>query len=67
MHAVVYKCFKIDDIEKLNPLAVKISRNDDQEKKIAFEKEFNITKSLSHSNIVKSYEMFTNDFSGETH
>ena len=29
MHAVVYKCYKIDDVEKEKPYAVKISRNDD--------------------------------------
>jgi len=36
MHAVVYKCFKIDDEEKMCPYAVKVSRGDDPEKKIAF-------------------------------
>lgn len=35
MHAVVYKCFKIDDIEKLNPFAVKLVREEDEEKIIA--------------------------------
>ena len=67
MHSVVYKCFKIDDEDKQSPFAVKVSRGDDPEKKMAFEKEFNITYKLTHPNIVKSYELYTNDFSGETH
>lgn len=33
MHASVYKCFKIDDEEKTTPYAVKISKEDDEEKK----------------------------------
>ena len=33
MHAQVHKCFKIADIEKTEPYAVKSSREDDEEKK----------------------------------
>jgi len=36
MHAVVYKCFKIGDVDKETPYAVKVSRGDDPEKKMAF-------------------------------
>ena len=32
-----------------------------------FEKEFKITHGLIHKNIVRSIELFTNEFSGETH
>ena len=67
MHAIVYKCFKITDTEKKAPLAVKISLADDIEKKLAFKKEYTITNKLKHKNIVKSFELFTNDYSGETH
>ena len=34
------------------PFAVKISREDDPEKKMAHKKEFDITKNLKHKNIV---------------
>ena len=67
MHAVVYKCFKVSDTEKKEPFAVKISLGDDIEKKMAFKKEYTITKKLFHKNIVRSYEYFSSDFSGETH
>lgn len=33
MHASVFKCFKLDDPECLMPYAVKITREDDEEKK----------------------------------
>jgi hypothetical protein len=33
MHASVYKCFKIEDVDKSAPYAVKISKEDDEEKK----------------------------------
>ena len=67
MHASVFKCFKLEDTKKERPFAVKISRDDDIEKKNAFEKEFKITHGLIHKNIVRSIEMFTNEFTGETH
>jgi hypothetical protein len=35
MHATVYKCFLIEDHEKINPLAVKIVREEDDQKIIA--------------------------------
>lgn len=46
MHAQVYKCFKKDDVDKEFPYAVKVSREDDKEKKLAHLKEFDITKNL---------------------
>ena len=67
MHASVFRCFSKNDTKKERPLAVKISRDDDIEKKIVFEKEFKITHGLIHPNIVRSLELFTNEFSGETH
>ena len=35
MHATVHKCFKISDTERKEPFAVKISRESDEEKKMA--------------------------------
>lgn len=67
MHASVYKCFKIEDEEKNSPYAVKISKEDDEEKKQASINEFNMTNKLDHSNVIKSIEMFQNDFTGEIH
>ena len=58
MHASVYKCYKNEDKEKKNPYAVKISPTDDEEKRMVFQKEFEITHSLNHKNIVKSIELF---------
>ena len=40
MHSSVFKCYKIDDIDKLYPFAVKITRDDDEEKKQANRREF---------------------------
>ena len=40
---------------------------DQEEKKIAHRKEFDITKNLSHKNIVKSVEFFDNELKGEIH
>ena len=42
-HSIVKKCYKIEDKEKLFPFAVKITRLDDPEKKMAIKNEFNIT------------------------
>ena len=67
MHSSVYKCYLIDDLKKSSPFAVKITRDDDEEKKIANRNEYNITKSLSHLNILKTRELFENDVSGEMH
>ena len=67
MHASVYQCFLLDDTDKKNPLAVKISREDDEEKKQAHKNEFDITKNLRHTNVIKSIEFFDNDITGEIH
>ena len=61
MHATVYKCFKLEDKEKVIPFAVKLVREEDEEKIMAHKNEFEITKRLNHKNIVKSYELFIND------
>lgn len=65
MNAVVYTCFKIEDLEKKKPYAVKVSRADDEERKEAHRKEFEITSKLKHINIVQSIEMFDDEFKGE--
>ena len=68
MHASVFKCYKKSDILELErkTFAVKISPTDDIEKRMVFQKEFEITKNLNHKNIVKSIELFQNDLTGET-
>lgn len=67
MHANVYKCYLIEDTKKEKPFAVKFTRESDEEKKQAHVKEFKITESLNHKNIVKSIEFFNNDLKGEIH
>jgi len=65
MHAQVYKCYLKDDQSKT--FAVKISREDDEEKKMAHIKEFEITSKLDHPNVVKSLELYDNCITGEIH
>lgn len=67
MHASVLKCFRKTDEEKVAPFAVKIMREDDEEKILASKKEFEITQKLNHPNIVRSIEMFVNDQKKEVH
>lgn len=67
MHAEVHKCFLIEDKEKSQPYAVKTSREDDEEKKMAHKKEYDITKNLKHKNIVRSIELFDDEIKGEIH
>ena len=45
--------------------AVKIVRDDDQEKIIAHQKEFDILKQLDHFNVVRAVEIFNNEFKNE--
>ncbi len=51
----------------LRPLAVKMMREDDEEKILASKKEFEIMEKLSHPNIVKSMEIYVNDQKKEVH
>ena len=67
MHAQVYQCFLIEDTLQENPFAVKISREADEEKRMAHKKEFQITINLSHPNIVRSFEFFDNGPLDEIH
>lgn len=67
MHATVYKCFKKDDTDKLYPLAVKVIREDDEEKINAHKNEFKIMQSLDSTHIVKGYEIFVNPSKKEVH
>lgn len=39
MHSEVFQCFKHNDILSQNPFAVKITREDDEEKKLQIAKE----------------------------
>ena len=60
MHASVYRCYKKDDVLKEFPFAVKVSRDDDEEKKQAHIKEFQMTSTLNHKNVVRSIDFFDN-------
>ncbi len=51
--------------ERPKPFAVKVSREDDEEKKMAHRKEFEITSSLDHPNVVTSIDFFDLPLSGE--
>ena len=63
----MYQCFLLEDTLSLTPFAVKVSREADDEKRMAHRKEFEITKTLSHTNIVKSIEFFDNGPLDEIH
>jgi len=47
------------------PYAVKIVRDDDREKILAHQKEFEILLKLNHGNIVKAIELFSDEFKHE--
>ena len=67
MHATVFKCYAKDDIDRLYPMAVKVVREEDEEKIMVHQNEFKITFALNHTNIVKSTEIFTNNTRKEVH
>jgi hypothetical protein len=46
MHASVFKCFHKEDEDRSRPYAVKVMREDDEEKLLAAKKEFEITQKL---------------------
>ena len=47
--------------------AVKVTREDDEEKKIAIKNEYKILSELQHPNLVKALDYFENKLSGEIH
>jgi len=49
------------------PYAVKIVRDDDEEKIIAHRREFEILKLLTHPNVVGAREIFEDDFKKEVY
>jgi len=57
----------LEDNLDLIPFAVKVSREADDEKRMAHRKEFEITKTLNHPNIIKSIEFFDNGPLDEIH
>ncbi len=67
MHASVIKCYKIEDKDKNIPFAVKVMREEDDEKLLVAKKEFEIMNRLNHPNIVKSFEIFSNEQKKEIH
>ena len=67
MHATVYKCYMLSDVDQLQPFAVKVVREEDEEKIIAHQNEFDITQELCHPNIVRSTEIFVNTSRKEVH
>ena len=48
-------------------MAVKIVREEDEEKILVHQREFNIMQRLSHKNIVKSLEIYVNSIKKEVH
>jgi len=54
-----------DEYNKDEPFAVKIVRDDDKEKIIAHEREFDILKPLKHKNVVSVIELYRNEFKGK--
>ncbi len=66
-HSQVFKCFKQADTLQEEPLAVKVVREDDEEKKQATRREFGLTHNLNHSNVISSVELFENEMKGEMH
>jgi serine/threonine protein kinase len=67
MHSSVYKCFKANDFQQKCPFAVKITREDDEEKKLAHRNEYRLTSGLTHPNVVASHDFFENEFTSEIH
>ena len=67
LHSSVYKCYSTLDQERQHPLAVKISRDDDEEKRAAFQREYDLLSQLSHPNVISSIEKFDNELTNETH
>lgn len=63
--ASVYVCYQIEDKERKKPFAVKVVREDDEERLIALKKEAAIMKGLKHENIVQTIETFENPAKGE--
>ena len=61
-HASVYKCFKRRELGSDDtlptPYAMKIIRSDDEEKRRAHVREFEILQCLSHPNICAAVEIF---------
>lgn len=47
--------------------AVKIVKDDDNEKLLAHKAEFEILNKLSHNNVVRSIEIFNNELKSEIH
>jgi len=59
----VLKCF----LKKNSKItySVKITREDNEEKKIAQRNEFKLMKEIKHPNIISSIDIFENEFKGE--
>ena len=62
MHSSVYKCTSKTTQEAL---VVKVTREDDPEKKLAHKKEFELLCKLDHPNILKAISFYENPFKGE--
>lgn len=55
MHSVVYECFSKSDG---SPMAVKVSREEDEEKKLAHKNEYLLLKDLVHPSIVRVSDFY---------
>lgn len=65
MHSQVFKCFHNNDTNQTKPFAVKVTRENDEEKKLAHRNEYKLISQINHPNIIKSIDLFENEFSGE--
>ena len=66
-HGQVSQCYSKSDETRSFPFAVKIIRERDEERRMAHRKEFEITQSLDHINIVKSHKYFFNELTEDVH
>lgn len=67
MHSQVYRCFKLTDLDQKHPFAVKVTREEEEEKLLSIRNEFTLTRTLEHSNLVQSFELFENAITKEFH
>ena len=67
MHASVHKCYLIEETERSRPFAVKVVREDDDEKIEIHKAEFYMMKRLDYPTITKVHELFVNEFKREVH
>mmetsp|Transcript_35648 Transcript_35648/g.54537 ORF Transcript_35648/g.54537 Transcript_35648/m.54537 type:complete len:92 (+) Transcript_35648:958-1233(+) len=65
MHSSAFKCYRLEDESKTHPFAVKITREDDEEKKEASRQEFDLIRDLDHRGVARGLAKFENETTGE--